>query len=375
MRIALFTEVFLPKIDGVVTRLTCTLEQLADLGHEVLIFAPGNPPESFAGFQVVKLPSVSLWPVYPEIKFALPWLGFMRKLREFDADLVHVVNPIWSAALGVYAAQREALPLVASYHTNVPDYVDALGIGWTRPLTESAIRFLHNKARINLCTSDPMITQATHMGIRNLTLWPKAVDTVGYHPSKASTAARDVLSGGHPQDLLVSYIGRISKEKDLERLNNVMALVRKSHPTARLGIVGGGPYLDALRKQFNPEFTTFTGYLTGAELAAAFASTDVFVFPSATETLGLVALESFASGVPVVGTRAGGIPFVIDHGRTGTLIPVDGTDEDWAAAISDLLSNPMQRATMGQAARKEAEQYSWLESTKALVAAYERAVS
>lgn len=373
MRIAIVTEVFLPKIDGVVTRLIRTIEQLAEMGHEVAIFAPGNPPESFAGFPVYKLPSLSFW-VYPEIKFAVPPVKFWKQMRDFDPDVIHAVNPIWSAALGVFAAKRDAYPLVCSYHTNVPDYVDALGIGWTRGMATGAIRWLHNQAQVNLCTSDPMIEKASAMGIERLTLWPKAVDTVGYHPSKATTQARKLLTNDHPDSPLVTYIGRISKEKDLERLNDVMKLVRKQVPGTRLGIVGGGPNLQKLQDSFDPSFATFTGYLSGEELAAAFASGDVFVFPSATETLGLVALESFASAVPVVGTNAGGIPFVIDDGKTGYLIDADGTDADWAEALISLLQDPTRRAQMGTAARQEAEKFSWRESTEALVRAYETAV-
>ena len=374
MRIAIVTEVFLPKIDGVVTRLTRTLDQLAAMGHDVIIFAPGNPPDTYAGFPVYKLPSLSFW-VYPEIKFAVPPVRFWKQIRDFDPDVIHAVNPIWTAALGIFAAKRDAYPLVCSYHTNVPDYVDALGIGWTRKMATGAIRWLHNQAQVNLCTSDPMIDKASAMGIERLTLWPKAVDTEGYHPSKASTKARRQLTNNHPDAPLVMYIGRISKEKDLERLNNVMVLVRKQVPGARLGIVGGGPYLQKLQESFDPSFTTFTGYLSGEELASAFASGDVFVFPSATETLGLVALESFASAVPVVGTNAGGIPFVIDEGRTGHLIPADGFDEDWASAIIDLLQDPARREKIGAAARKEAEKYSWRESTEALVHAYQKALA
>lgn len=374
MRIAIVTEVFLPKIDGVVTRLTRTLDQLAAMGHDVIIFAPGNPPDTYAGFPVYKLPSLSFW-VYPEIKFAVPPVRFWKQIRDFDPDVIHAVNPIWTAALGVFAAKRDAYPLVCSYHTNVPDYVDALGIGWTRKMATGAIRWLHNQAQVNLCTSDPMITKASAMGIERLTLWPKAVDTESYHPSKASMKARSQLTDNHPDAPLVTYIGRISKEKDLERLNDVMVLVRNQVPGARLGIVGGGPHLQKLQESFDPSFTTFTGYLSGEELASAFASGDVFVFPSATETLGLVALESFASAVPVVGTNAGGIPFVIDEGKTGHLIPADGSDEDWAHAVIDLLQDPARREKMGAAARQEAEKYSWRESTEALVHAYEKALA
>lgn len=373
MRIAIVTEVFLPKIDGVVTRLTRTLEQLAAMGHEVRIFATGKAPDSYAGFEVTRIPSLSLW-VYPEIKFGLPSWKFFKEIRDFDPDVIHAVNPIWTAALGVFAAQRDAVPLVASFHTNVPEYVDALGIGWTRPLTEAALKYLHNQAAVNLCTSGPMVEKARNMGIRNVQLWPKAVDTQTYHPDRATAQMRERLTDGNPDAPLVTYIGRVSKEKDLERLDHVMQLVRAQLGDARLAIVGDGPALEELKASFDPAHTVFTGYLSGEELAAAFAVGDVFLFPSATETLGLVALESFASGVPVVGTNAGGIPFVIEEGVTGHLIAPDANDEAWARATLSLLENPARRETMGAAARREAEKYSWVESTQALLHAYEEAI-
>lgn len=373
MRIAIVTEVFLPKIDGVVTRLTRTLDQLAALGHEVRIFATGQAPDTYAGFEVTRIPSLSLW-VYPEIKFGLPSWNFFREIRDFDPDVIHAVNPIWTAALGVFAAQRDAVPLVASFHTNVPEYVDALGIGWTRPLTEAALKYLHNQAAVNLCTSGPMVDTAREVGIRNVKLWPKAVDTETYHPSRATAEMRTRLTDGNPEAPLLTYIGRVSKEKDLKRLNNVMRLVRAECDDARLAIVGDGPFLNELKETFDPSFTVFTGYLSGEELAAAFATGDVFLFPSATETLGLVALESFASRVPVIGTRAGGIPFVIEEGVTGHLIDPDAGDAAWANAAVELLQDSARRENMGAAARCEAEKYSWVESTQALLAAYEEAI-
>lgn len=376
MRIAIFTEVFLPKIDGVVTRVTRSIEQLRDAGHEVIVFAPGSGPATFAGCEVVYLPALSLWPVYPEVKFSGPFPRLMRRLKAFKPDVVHVVNPIWTAALGVFAARRLGVPLVGSFHTNVPEYVDALGIGFVRPLTERAIRYLHNQAAVNLCTSGPMVDKARAVGMRNVRLWPKAVDTVGFHPDKASAAMRSRLSDGNPDAPLVTYIGRVSKEKNLQILPAIMDKLRERIPTARLAVVGGGPYLDQLKVQCTPESTTFTGFLSGDDLAAAFASGDVFVFPSLTETLGLVALESFASGTPVIGARAGGIPFVIDDGMTGRLVEgaSDGEVHLWADALYDLLADDAARTAMGQAARKEAERHSWAESTRALIAAYQEAV-
>nr|WP_280842310.1 glycosyltransferase [Kocuria subflava] len=168
---------------------------------------------------------------------------------------------------------------------------------------------------------------------------------------------------------MIVYVGRVSKEKNLDQLIEPMRRL----PHARLAIVGSGPHKDQLEKQFAGTNTVFTGYMSGTELAAAYATADVFAFPSQSETLGLVALEAFASGVPVVGARAGGIPFVIDDGQTGFLVE-PGNPQDLTARLAQLIEDPELRARMGAAARAEAVKHSWDASTRKLVDYYELAI-
>lgn len=369
----MFTEVFLPKIDGVVTRVTRTMEQLAELGHEVQLFAPGDPPAEYAGFTVNRVRGISFKPVYPEIKVGMPTPSIARKIEEFQPDVIHAVNPVWLAAFGVLSAKRRGIPLVASFHTNVPEYTESLRIGWLRQPAAAWIRTLHNQAAVNLCTSGPMVDKATAQGIRNVELWPKAVDTDGYSPERRSRKMRARLTDGHPEASLVIYVGRLSAEKNLDRLAPIMRKVRERVPNARLAMVGSGPQADDLKKMMDPAFTTFTGYLSGADLQSAFASGDVFAFPSVTETLGLVALESFASGVPVVGARAGGIPFVIDEAKTGYLVEPEDYDA-WAERIALLLNDEALRTEMGHTARSEALRHGWRAATESLVDYYQRAI-
>ncbi|MDO5455002.1 MAG: glycosyltransferase family 1 protein [Corynebacterium sp.] len=370
---SMFTEVFLPKIDGVVTRVTRTMEQLAELGHEVQLFAPGDPPAEYAGFTVNRVRGISFKPVYPEIKVGMPTPSIARKIEEFQPDVIHAVNPVWLAAFGVLSAKRRGIPLVASFHTNVPEYTESLRIGWLRQPAAAWIRTMHNQAAVNLCTSGPMVDKATAQGIRNVELWPKAVDTEGYAPARRSRKMRARLSDGHPEAPLVIYVGRLSAEKSLDRLAPIMRKVRERVPNARLAMVGSGPQADDLKKLMDPAFTTFTGYLSGADLQSAFASGDVFAFPSVTETLGLVALESFASGVPVVGARAGGIPFVIDEAKTGYLVEPEDYDA-WAERIALLLDDDALRTEMGHTARSEALHHDWRAATESLVGYYQRAI-
>lgn len=369
MRIAIFTEVFLPKIDGVVTRVIRTVDQLAEMGHEVMIFATGDTPETYAGFPVVRAPSFSLHYIYPEIKVGLPAPAVATKLKEFDPDIIHAVNPVFFAGYGVLLAKRLKKPLLASFHTDVPAYTEALKIGLVKKPATAAIRAFHNRAEMNLVTSDPMLDTAKGYGFRDLAVWPKAVDTVGYHPDNYSAEMRSTLTDGNPDAPLLIYVGRMSAEKNLSILNDIMPILRKKVPGARLAMVGAGPQLEQMKKEFDPAYTVFTGYMSGTPLAQAFASADVFAFPSLTETLGLVALESFASGVPVVGARAGGIPFVIEDGKTGTLVDKESTPEQWAEAFESMLIDDARR--MSPAARAEAERWSWRAATEKLVEYYE----
>lgn len=371
MRIALFTEVFLPKIDGIVTRVTRTLDQLAELGHEVLIFAPGTAPASYSGFEVVRTPSVPFWPIYPEIQVGIPTPGMFRRLKEFNPDVVHVVNPMWLAGAAALAADRMGLPILGSFHTDVPEYTVRLGARWLAGPSKWGIRQFHGKAQVNLVTSAPMLDKAAEYGIDNVEVWPKAVDTQGFCPDKRSREMRSRLSGGHPDAPLVTYIGRISAEKSTERTLGIMQAVRESVPDARLALVGAGPQLEQLRRTMDFDWVTFTGYRSGHELHQAYASGDALIFPSTTETLGFAALEAFASGIPVVGARAGGLPYVIDDGVTGFLVDPDQPDARWAQPLIQLLSQPELCERMSVAAREEALKWSWRTATQRLVEFYE----
>ena len=374
MRIALITEVFLPKIDGVVTRTTRHLEQLAEMGHEVLIFATGDAPASYAGFEVVRIPSLSLWPVYPEIKFGLVGPKIARRLAQFEPDVVHAVNPIWTAGWSTYIVERQGLPMLASFHTDVPEYCLKLGIPWVKPISEWGLRTFHGKAQVNLVTSGPMMDKAEEYGIPNVRLWPKAVDTESFTPEARTQEARARLTGGHPEDPLVLFVGRISAEKSVERCFPIMEEVRRRIPNARLALIGEGPQYEALRREMTQDWVTFTGYLSGADLHAAYASGDVLLFPSTTETLGFAALEAFASGVPVVAANAGGLPFVVDHEATGFLVDPELADSAWAAPIEQLLIDDALRHATSQAARAEAERWTWRASSETVLGYYEEVI-
>ncbi|HEY9831609.1 MAG TPA: glycosyltransferase family 1 protein [Stenomitos sp.] len=369
MRIALFTETFLPKVDGIVTRLCHTVEHLQRNGDQVLVISPDGGLTEYKGAKIYGVSGFPL-PLYPELKLALPRPSIGVALEEFRPDVIHVVNPAVLGLGGLYYAKTLQIPLVASYHTHLPQYLQHYGLGMLEPVMWELIKASHNQAQLNLCTSTAMIEQLREHGILNLDLWQRGVDTETFHPSLVSQEMRSRLAGcqgqshlsqGHPEGPILLYVGRLSAEKEIERIKPVLEAI----PNARLALVGDGPHRSALEKHFAGTPTHFVGYLTGKELGAAFASSDAFVFPSRTETLGLVLLEAMAAGCPVVAARSGGIPDIVTDGVNGYLF--DPTDEQGAiTATQRLLERQEERETLRQNARAEAERWGWAAATRQL---------
>jgi len=200
-------------------------------------------------------------------------------------------------------------------------------------------------------------------GIERLDVWRKGVDTIRFHPSFKSWSMRKKLSNNNPLDPLIVYIGRMGEEKRLRLIAKILEKI----PKARMAFVGDGPDRENLQTHFS-KFkgrVIFTGSMVGDELSKAFASADVFVIPSDTETLGFVVLESMASGVPVVGVNAGGIPDLIEDGKTGYLCPPNDASA-FAKRISLLLEDKNLRDRMSQSGVKEARRHSWEAATSHL---------
>lgn len=367
MRIAIITETFLPKVDGVVTRLVRTLDALESAGHEVLVLAPPSAPERYGRFSVVAAPGLP-FPWYPELTVALPAGRVAGAAAGFRPDVVHVVNPVLFGSWGALWARRRHLPLVASFHTD-PKVVRRLGLGLLQRPLEIVDREVHNLADVNLCTSPQMVRLARELHIRRVRLWPKAVDSRRFHPDKADPAMRSRLTGGAPDRPLVVYAGRVSFEKRVD----VLAETAKRLPGVAFAVVGEGPALDWLRRELAGTGTVFTGFLQGDELAAAYACADVFAFPSDSETLGFAALEAMAAGACVVAARAGGIPHIVHDGDNGMLIP-PGDAAALANAIRRLLAGPALRKRLAEAGRRDSETWSWESSTRALTRYYAMAI-
>ncbi|MBA0750812.1 hypothetical protein Gogos_002197 [Gossypium gossypioides] len=235
----------------------------------------------------------------------------------------------------------------------------------TVPLSLS--EFLHRAADLTLVPSAAIardLQEAKVTSANKIRLWNKGVDSESFHPRYCSHEMRLRLSNGEPEKPLIIHVGRVGVEKSLDFLKSVMDRL----PEARIAFIGDGPYREELEKLFTGMPAVFTGMLQGEELSEAYASGDVFVMPSESETLGLVVLEAMSSGIPVVGARAGGVPDIIpaeQEGKTGFLF-TPGDIEDCMSKLVPLLQNKELRETIGKAAREEMEKYDWKAATKTI---------
>lgn len=368
MRIAIFTETFLPKLDGIVSILCLALRRLHERGHQVLLIGPPDVPPEYAGARCVGTGGPR-FPLYPEVRMNLPTRRIGRALRDFRPDLVHVVNPVFLGPTGIFYARRLGLPLLASYHTDVPGYAKFYGYPWGENVLWWLFRTMHNTADLNLVPSTHMLGLVRAHGFRRVRWWHRGIDTARFRPALRDPAMRARLSGGHPDDFLALYVGRIAKEKGVARLRDPLAEL----PGVRLALVGGGPQLEQMRALFAGTSATFTGFLDGDDLVSAFASADALVFPSTNETFGLVALEAMACGLPVIAPLSGGLVDILRDGENALVYRPDDP-RGLADRLRRLQADPALRARLSAGAAAHARGRSWQATMDQLIDYYQLAM-
>ncbi len=352
MRVALVCETFLPDVNGVTTTLCRLLEYLQQQGHEALLFAPQGAPTNYAGAEIIPLSGMPL-PLYPEVKVTPPQPGLTSRLRQFQPELVHLVGPVVLGAIVPGIVRRLGLPLIASYHTDFGAYSRHYGFGFLQHGVNAWLRWIHNRCRINLCPSSFTLRVLRSAGFRRLRIWGRGVDTERFHPRYRSEAWRAAV-GARPGERILLYVGRLAAEKRIDLLPEAI----RGIPDVRLVFVGDGPFRAELQRRCTGLPVHFTGYLKGDDLATAYASADVFLFPSDTDTFGQVIQEAMASALPVIAARAGGAIDLVHHGQNGYLF-APGVATDLRARLRELLANDDLRLAQGMAGRVIAEQRSW----------------
>jgi glycosyltransferase involved in cell wall biosynthesis len=372
VRIALFTDTYLRDVNGVAMTLGKLVGHAAARGHEVVLVttrvSDEPDPRAAAHRQMRGIPL----PLYPELQLARGLDGRARRLLAgFRPDVGHVATESTVGLSGRTWVLRHGVPLVTSFHTNFPAYLADYRLARLEPLVWKYLRWFHRRSALTLCPSrDTLEALSARRFHDRLRVWGRGVDTRLYDPARRSPAVRARLAPG--AECIFVYVGRLAAEKRVDFLLDAFALVRqRAGPGTALVFVGDGPAAERLRRRAG-EGVHFTGFLTGVELAEAYAAGDVFVFASDTETFGNVVLEAAASGLPLVVADRGGVRETAIPGRTGVRVPV-GDLQGFAEACVALLRDDALRAQLSRGARAEALSRQWDRTLDDALDAYKEA--
>lgn len=364
MRVAIVAESFLPNVNGVTNSVLRVIEHLRRTGHEVLVIAPdtprGQPPAErvYDGVRVHRVPS-RMFPKVTSLPLGVPRPRMVNVLRGFDPDVVHLASPALLGWGGVHAARYLGVPTVAVFQTDIAGFTESYGVGALSRAAWAWTRRLHGRADRTLAPSTSAMENLEAQRIPRVFKWGRGVDITGFAPSARDQKLRASWSAdGKP---IVGFVGRLAPEKHVERL---AALAGRDD--LQLVVVGDG--VDRAKLQTVLPTAVFTGELHGTELAAAYASMDVFVHPGEHETFCQAVQEAMASGLPVIAPDAGGPRDLVAPYRTGLLLPVDEFSSVLPAAVEHLIA---ERPRYSVAARRSVLGRTWPAICDELIGHYE----
>lgn len=375
MRVAIFTDTYLPEVNGVTHTLGLLKDALQKNGHHCMILAPeytrAKHKDDLSVWRFKSIP----FPLYSECRLSIPVYGpLASKVDRFKPDIIHIVTPLGIGHAGARYAKERNLPAVASFHTNFDVYLKYYNMQHFEKYLWAFFKIFHNQFITNFCPSQDTLNSLANHGIENLAIWSRGIDTQTFSPLKRSAYFYDQFRRrSHDKKIKCLYAGRIALEKDLDILFESIQLVNQTHQQqVEFFIVGDGP--ERLRLQESaPDNVYFTGFLSGNQLTAAYASADLFTFASSTETLGNVVLEAMASALPVIAVSAGGILDNVVSDYNGILCPPRDA-QSFSQAIVGLVDDPAKRQQLAKQALDSVQTKTWDYVFKQLFADYQRAI-
>jgi len=371
VRILIATESFLPRSNGVTNSVLKVGTNLKNMGHDVQILAPGKGPFEIQGLNVDRVPSVSIDSLaqvdFPTIRVK----EIANRINKFQPDVLHLASPFLLGDQARRVAKQYQIPSVAIFQTDVAGFVNHYGLSRISTLVERRIRKIHSTVDLNLVPSTHSKAYLENLGIENIKIWGRGVDTGQFNVSYRSEALRQSW-GADENTIVVGFAGRLAPEKCVENLRILHNLESKAGKKVQLVIIGDGPSRERLATHL--PYATFTGHLSGEELGQAMASLDVMVTTGEKETFCQVIQEAMACQVPVVAPATGGPLDLIEPGFNGYLYQ-PGSLEQLRNAVQNLIDNPQEIIEFGQNGENMVRNRTWLSLTEAIVGHYETAIS
>ena len=366
LKVALFTDTFAPQMNGVAKTLGRWQDALSARGHDVRVFTTSAPGEQSSD-GISRAPSVPFW-AYKELRLAAPsGRQACRALELFGPDLVHAATPFGVGLSGRAAARRLGIPLVTSYHTSFVQYARFYGLGALAAPALGYLRWFHNSGARTYVPTETIGRELSNAGFRGVSLWSRGVDTRRFHPGFRDRLLRATMGAREWGSAVIAYVGRIAAEKGVD----VAAMAVREAADRRAGVVfavaGDGPD-EARCKRLAPRHSWFAGRLTGDPLGAFYASADIFVFPSTTDTFGNVLMEAMASGLAIVAADVPQSREVVGEGAGVFVKPND--PGALADALVRLIDDEPRQARMRRAALERARARGWDAIFDRLIADY-----
>ncbi|TVQ66681.1 MAG: glycosyltransferase family 1 protein [Balneolaceae bacterium] len=357
MKIAIFTGNYNHIRDGVSLTLNRLVDYLESKGVNVLVFGPtvAAPAIKHKG-TLIAVPSLPL-PGRSEYRFSRSFPpDCIEKLSQFDPDIVHIATPDLLGLKALRWALKNEKPIVSSYHTHFSSYLKYYRLGVLEPVLWKYLRWFYRHCEQVYVPSESMISVLENQGIdTDLKIWARGIDHELFNPRRRDTEWRTSVGFGD-SDVVITFVSRLVWEKNLKLFSNVVNELRDKYPQVKPLIAGDGPALSGVRKSVRGG--TFTGFITGTDLARVYASSDLFFFPSDTETFGNVTLEAMASGLPCIVADASGSRSLVRHGENGYVIPVERSDIFYKLT-EDLITDNTLRVRMSEKSLEMSQKYSW----------------
>jgi len=348
MRIAIVAESFLPAINGVTNSVLRVIEHMTARGHEVTVIAPSPGVTAYGKARIIRVPSFG-FPRYPELRIGHS-RDFVREvLREIKPDVVHLGSPAVLGAASLSAAQELGIPSVAIYQTDLAGFASRYHLGLAGRSIWRYIANIHRRADLTLAPSTAAVWDLRERGVNNVVRWMRGVDLERFNPSFRDEELRGSIAPDG--QLIVGFVGRLAREKQIERLKGLCRM-----PHVKVVIVGDGPMKAKLKKELKGAI--FTGFKSGEELSKLYASFDVFVHTGQDETFCQAVQEALASGVPVVAPASGGPLDLVQHGHNGFLW-TEASRYSLVGAVAELAKYPVKRERLAANARPSVEVRPW----------------